>query len=97
MRKILKNWGFLTIHPPQGRYAPPEQFRTGFSGVLDGREVELPLDSASGGNFVSGGIEYELGDPDPIYEDMFPDALKRTRALLQRLSDAQTALSSLAV
>ncbi len=86
MVQILENWGFLVIQPPGGRYAPPEQFREGFAGRVAGRLVELPIDGAKGENFLSAGSEYQLGEPDPVFEQMFPNARVRMIAQLQQLN-----------
>jgi len=99
MAITLERWGVVMIRPPRvyrDRYAPPETFpRTppqpapGLAGLVDGNEVELlvnKVDSAAPGRFWSNGVEYQLGEPDPEFEKMFPNAKERALQQFEKLS-----------
>lgn len=85
----LRRWCAVSRTSPS--LLPPEQERLCLHGLVsghprcaDGREVTTSLIVSRNGNKVvtKSGSEYELGEVDPLYEAMFPNALDR---LLRRL------------
>jgi len=88
MTQRIENWEFFQreIPPPQGVYGAPELWRKIllFKGLVNGIQVELPVDNKkSDEKFVSGGTEYELGEPHHEYEKAFPNARTRILAVLR--------------
>lgn len=86
MATKIENWGFATLWPGNGVYAAPEQFRQGFIGLVNGQRAELPIDKFVGEKFVSEGVEYELGEPNPEFERQFPNAKERMLARFKQHS-----------
>jgi hypothetical protein len=84
---VIRNWMVCKGEPE--RMTPPESRRPVLRGLVFGHEVYddgswVTTSSVKGrvGNrlLVASGRLYELGDPDPAYEQRFPDARERLLA-----------------
>lgn len=76
--KMVNNWG-LEKGQDDG-FQPPELIPWYIVGEVDGRVVTLRIDAPAKGNFMSRGVEYELGEPNPDYEAKYPGAKERMKA-----------------
>lgn len=82
----LENWSLRVTHDP---YTPPELREKVLMGCVYGHEnqerfydgkciqTSIIINIKNGVVETNSGSLYELGEVDPEYEKMFPDALKR--------------------
>ncbi len=77
----LQNWSLVSIY--DNPYLPPELQTKGLHGLVyghpnhkDGTEVTTSafLFMFNGLALTASGSEYQLGEIDPVYEEMFPNA-----------------------
>lgn len=90
----LSAWSIISTPPKDNPYTPPELWSLRLHGFVyghlrfkDGSEITTSRIMGKRGNTVVtySGSEYELGDVDPAYEKLYPDAYNR---LFKVLSEA---------
>jgi hypothetical protein len=77
--KQVTNWGLVSA-PADNPYQAPEQILWSIVGEVDGQQVVLPIDKPANGNFISQGVEYELGEPHPEMKAISPGVREKMKA-----------------
>lgn len=81
--KIIENWSITLC--PRDPYLAPELRKQCLQGLCEGVEIiTSPIQRKNEeGNVLTLNSEYVLGESDPVYEELFPNARNR---LLRSLS-----------